>query len=78
MLQTDASIDLFIDPVCWVKVPFYRRNYRATHLMRTYYFCSEDCRRTFKTDPDKYLEFSAPWRKGSLKLYLKRLTNNES
>ena len=78
MLQTDACTDMFIDPVCWMKLPSYRRNFRATYLMRTYYFCSEDCRKTFERDPDKYLELRAPWHKGSLKLYLKRLANTES
>ena len=78
MQQIEASTDMFIDPVCWMKVPSYRRNFRATHLMRTYYFCSEDCRRTFETDPIKYLELSAPWHKGWLKLYLKRIAHSES
>ena len=75
MQQLDVSTDMFIDPVCWMKVPSYRRNFRTTYSMRTYYFCSEDCRKAFQADPNKYLEIRLPWHKGWLKLYLKRLKN---
>ena len=78
MLKVDTYTDMFIDTVCWVKVPSYRKNFRASHLMRTYYFCSESCRKTFESDPNKYVGLSAPWHKGALKLYLRRLTRTES
>ncbi len=42
-----------IDPVCGMYVdestPF-----RAEHGGRTYYFCSENCRRKFEGDPGRY------------------------
>jgi len=73
MKKTAASKDIFIDPVCWMRVSGERKDFRATHLMRTYYFCSEECRKAFETNPDKYLEIESPRRKSWLKRYPDRL-----
>ena len=72
MQKTDIPNDIFIDPVCWMKVPSGRTNPMASYLMRTYYFCSEGCRKAFEADPNRYLEPKSPWRKGWLKRYLNR------
>ena len=76
MKKTAASKDIFIDPVCWMRVSGERKDFRATHLMRTYCFCSEDCRRAFEADPEEYLEVASPRRKGWWKRYLGRLNKS--
>jgi YHS domain-containing protein len=40
---------------------------------KIYYFCAEECRRAFMTDPKKYLKHSATNKKGVWKRYLDRL-----
>ena len=42
------------DPVCGMNL-LQDQNLSATHGDRMYYFCSDLCRRTFLTDPEKYL-----------------------
>jgi YHS domain-containing protein len=45
-----------IDPVCGMKVD--KQNPRGTfeHEGRTYYFCSPGCERSFRKDPQMYLD----------------------
>ncbi|MBW1697628.1 MAG: YHS domain-containing protein [Deltaproteobacteria bacterium] len=73
MQKTDISNDVFIDPVCWMKVPSGETSVKSMYLMRTYYFCSEDCRKAFELNPESYLKLTSPWCKEWWKLYLKRL-----
>ena len=73
MQKLDHSTDNFIDPVCWNTVPYGRNNHMATHLMRFYYFCSEDCRKAFEINPDRYLKLNSSWSYDWWKLYFKRL-----
>ncbi len=51
-----------IDPVCaycrdlaCIVVPVTAETPKAEYRGRTYYFCSENCRDTFLSDPAKYL-----------------------
>ena len=67
------STDVFIDPVCWMKVTPERKDFVFNYKMRSYYFCSEACCKVFGANPDKYLELQAPKRKGWWKRYLERL-----
>ena len=72
MQNMDIPNEFFIDPVCWMKVPSDMKDFKTTYLMRTYYFCSESCRKAFDADPEKYLDSLSSKRKGWGKHYLAR------
>ena len=42
------------DPVCGMMVDDQNAPARSTYLGKTYYFCSEDCRKSFDADPGRY------------------------
>lgn len=42
------------DPVCGMMVDDQNAAARSTYQGKTYYFCSEECKNTFDTDPDRY------------------------
>jgi YHS domain-containing protein len=73
MEQSTTSNQIFIDPVCLMKVAPCKKNIVFTHRMRTYYFCAESCRKAFVANPDKYLESMSSERKGWWSRYLDRL-----
>ena len=73
MKKTISSPEIFIDPVCMMPVASGNKNFMFTYQMRTYYFCTEACRKAFATNPDKYLESMSPKRKGLWGRYLERL-----
>jgi len=73
MEQSKISNQIFIDPVCLMKVAPGKKDLKFTYQMRTYYFCAESCLKSFETDPDKYLEPKSPKRKGLWGRYLDRL-----
>jgi adenylate cyclase len=50
----DAAAALYIDPVCRMAVEPERSHGRLTHRGLDYYFCSEDCLRAFRREPDSY------------------------
>jgi len=64
---------IFIDPVCLMKVAPDKKDFTFTYKMRTYYFWAESCRKAFKLNPDKYLESKPTKRKGWWGRYLERL-----
>lgn len=65
--------DLFIDPVCFMKVPP-RNDLKCIHNLRSFYFCAEACKIAFHADPERYLNFKkSPKRKGLWGRYLDRL-----
>jgi len=72
MRKTTSSNQIFIDPVCCMKVDSGDRSLMFTHKLRTYYFCAETCRNAFAADPDKYLNPKTK-RKGLWGRYLERL-----
>ncbi len=44
------------DPVCGMEVAPERAAARVEHGGRTWWFCSEACRRAFEQDPDRYVQ----------------------
>jgi P-type Cu+ transporter len=50
-----VSEQTVIDPVCGMKVDPHRTKHRADYRGRTYYFCSEGCRKKFTATPEHYL-----------------------
>jgi YHS domain-containing protein len=73
MEKSTSPKQIFIDPVCLMKVTPDKRDFTFTYKMRTYYFCAESCRKAFETNPDKYLETKASKPKGWWGRYLERL-----
>jgi YHS domain-containing protein len=73
MRKSTTSNQIFIDPVCLMKLTPGKKDLRFTYKMRTYYFCAEGCRTAFRENPEKYLEPKAPKRKGLWGRYLERL-----
>lgn len=71
--KTTTSPEIFIDPVCLMKVTPGEKNLKFTYRMRSYYFCAEGCRKAFEANPEKYLELKSPKRKGWWARYLERL-----
>jgi len=47
----------FTDPVC--KMAVEKNSLSIIYEGTTYYFCSEDCRREFERNPEKYVEKEA-------------------
>ena len=73
MGELTSPKQIFIDPVCFTKVAPDNKDFTFTYKMRTYYFCAESCCKTFKSNPDKYLESKPTKRKGWWGRYLERL-----
>jgi len=73
MKKSTTLTEIFIDPVCFMKVSPDKRDFMLTYKMRTYYFCAEGCRKAFEANPDKYLEPKPTKRKGWWGRYLERL-----
>jgi YHS domain-containing protein len=73
MEKSTSSKQIFIDPVCFLKVAPDKKDFMFTHKMRTYYFCAESCLKSFEADPEKYLESIPIKRKGWWSRYLDRL-----
>jgi YHS domain-containing protein len=42
------------DPVCGMMVDEKSAKWKSAYGGKTYYFCSEGCKRTFEKDPKKY------------------------
>ena len=42
------------DPICNMKVDETKAKYTSTYKGQTYYFCSEDCKKAFDLNPEKY------------------------
>ena len=51
-----AGQSIVIDPVCEMKVNPQNPPAKTFYQGRTYYFCSELCRRLFEREPAKYIE----------------------
>jgi len=72
MNKTYDNNQIFIDPVCCMRVEKEDNDLSYTYKFRTYYFCAQGCRSAFETDPEKYLNLK-PKRKGIWGRYLERL-----
>ena len=71
--KTIISNQIFIDPVCCMKVQPANRDLMITYKMRSYHFCAVTCLQAFEADPEKYLNPKPPKRKNWWGRYLDRL-----
>jgi YHS domain-containing protein len=46
------------DPVCGMEVDESKARFKAEHMGKTYYFCSEMCKKKFEEDPMKHMGHS--------------------
>ncbi len=44
------------DPVCGMQVDEKKAAAKVEHMGKTYYFCSEGCKKAFEKDPHKYMK----------------------
>jgi len=44
------------DPVCGMQVSDKGAKHTSTHMGKTYYFCSADCKSQFDRNPMKYIK----------------------
>ncbi len=44
------------DPVCKMQVDEKKAAGKTEHMGKTYYFCSEGCKKAFEQDPHKYMK----------------------
>ena len=73
MDQSKISNQIFIDPVCSMKVAPDKKDLTFTYQMRTYHFCAESCLKSLEATPEKYLESMSIKRKEWWSCYLDRL-----
>jgi YHS domain-containing protein len=48
-----------IDPVCGMQVNENNRELQTQFAGKKYFFCSEECRKEFESEPDEYIIASA-------------------
>jgi len=44
------------DPVCGMEVDEKKAKFKSEHMGKTYYFCSEMCKKLFDKDPKKFMK----------------------
>jgi YHS domain-containing protein len=47
------------DPVCGMRIDEQESEFQTMFAGRKYFFCSEDCRKEFESEPEEYLETAA-------------------
>jgi YHS domain-containing protein len=47
------------DPVCGMKVKKKDATATSVHMGKTFYFCSEGCKRTFDSNPAEYMNMES-------------------
>ena len=47
------------DPVCKMDIDEKKTNFRSEYGNREYYFCSEECKDTFDSQPERYATTAA-------------------
>jgi P-type Cu+ transporter len=52
--ENAGASDMFTDPVCEMRVDETTSTIDAEYNGKTYYFCSEECKERFQTDPAPY------------------------
>ena len=62
-----------IDPVCGMTVDPENKKLISIHRGYKYYFCAEDCLKSFEADPEKYLKPEPAKKKGWFGKYLDRM-----
>ena len=73
MKKSTSPNQIFIDPVCLMKMTPEKKDFTFTYKMRTYYFWAQSGRKAFEANPDKYLESKSTKPKGWWGRYLERL-----
>jgi YHS domain-containing protein len=73
MQKQEQSSDVFVDPVCLMKVSPGSPDIKSTYKTKTYHFCAEGCKKEFETDPDIFLSPKTLKKKGWWGKYLDRL-----
>jgi YHS domain-containing protein len=61
-LATETSIRggmMTTDPVCGMKIDEKNAGFHLQFEGKKYYFCSENCKQEFETDPEQYAESAA-------------------
>ncbi|MEM2934497.1 MAG: YHS domain-containing protein [Methanocellales archaeon] len=44
-----------VDPVCKMLVDEAKTQFKSEYRGKTYYFCAAGCKKTFESNPEKYL-----------------------
>jgi Cu+-exporting ATPase len=47
------------DPVCGMRIDERTTEYQTQFAGRKYFFCSEECRKEFESDPAEFVEIAA-------------------
>ena len=76
MINSKNYPQIFIDPVCGMKVAPGKDRIVFTYQMRGYYFCAESCRKAFEENPERYSSKDSPKRKSWWTRYLERLNKS--
>ena len=71
--NTSTAENIYVDPVCGMKVNPGSSRPVANDQGHSYWFCNEACRHNFENNPKKYLDRKGPKRKGIWGRYLERL-----
>jgi YHS domain-containing protein len=61
------------DPVCDMDVDPGEKGLVSMFNGKSYWFCSQGCRRSFEDNPVKYLKSDSPKRKGRFRRYLDKM-----
>jgi len=62
-----------IDPVCGMEVAPGETKLVSVYKGRSYWFCSDGCRKAFEADPDKYLKPKPTKKKGWFGRYFEKM-----
>ena len=54
--KRSSEINQFRDPVCGMEVKTHSTSLISDHFGRTFHFCSEQCRKLFDINPNKYVD----------------------
>lgn len=54
-MMNENSHDRVTDPVCGMQIKPEKAANTVVHEERTYFFCTEGCRRQFELEPDRYV-----------------------
>ncbi len=73
MQKQEQSSEVFVDPVCRMKVTPGNSDIKFTYQTKTFHFCAEGCKKEFESDPEKFLSPKLAKKKGLWGRYLERL-----
>ena len=73
MSREKTPAEIYIDPVCLMRVDPHKQHPTYTYRMRTYHFCADSCCRAFENNPENYLSEKPPPKKNLWRRYLDRL-----